>query len=217
MFKSVKTVTDPPPSPAKAYIGPADGALARTADAVIVLDDSEGELPVHMAYLCHGALHDAVILALDKTLRDDRFRIRVQGCSRDSVILFLRLLYSLRSDETAKAMKIEELKSAGLVADRFGFKDILSAVEVGLFSKLVRGGAAWTMTAEHTSMLFGTTAEKVLQLAEWAEAVSSMKIGRLCGYWLGLKGFKVSDAKTACMLAAMQAHHWKGSDATLHI
>ena len=105
---------------AASYLGPSAGPAARTADAVVVMDD--GELPVHSARLCLGVLEEAVALALDNRQMPANstklLRIPVPGCSRDDVALFLRLIYSIRPDSTAKTWDLEVLLRAGLVAHK---------------------------------------------------------------------------------------------------
>ena len=106
----------------EAYLGPPTSVSSRTTDAVAVLDDGE-ELPVHSARVAHGAIEKAVSQALDERQSSAcPLRVPISGCSKLDLILFLRLLYSLRAEELAKSMSLEDLQAAGLVAEQYGFQ-----------------------------------------------------------------------------------------------
>lgn len=185
----------------EAYLGSADGVLARTADAIVVVDKEE--LPVHMTYLCHGALQEAVLLGLNQDPRQKPLQIPVPGCRAQDFVQFLRVLYSLSSEKIAEAMTLEQLQTAGLVADRLGYRDTLREVEVGLLSKVCGVGAGWTIP--HNS-IFYITAAKATHLMEWAATVGSIRIAMLCGAYMGINGVQANpNAMAACVQTAMFA------------
>ena len=117
----------------EAYLGPPTSVSSRTTDAVAILDDGE-ELPVHTALLAHGVLELAVSQALDERQSNQQVRVPLSGCSKPDLILFLRLLHSLRAEDLARSMSLEELQAAGLIAEQYGFKDTLAVVEEGLLA-----------------------------------------------------------------------------------
>ena len=99
--------------PSEAYLGSPNSLLARTADAVPILD--RATLPVHSVYLCHGVLAEAVTLALeDKPSERSLLHVPVPDCSTDDLVLLLRLLYSQRPEGVATSRTFEQLQSVGL-------------------------------------------------------------------------------------------------------
>ena len=189
--------------PNEAYLGSSESLLTRTADAIVVLAD--GKLPVHRAYLCHGVLAEAIVLALDEQTAGGLLRIPVPGCSIESVVPFLRLLYSQKAAETAKSMTVEQLQTAGLTADRLGFKDTLGVVEQGLLSVCRVKTPSWKVTAAGFEKCMS---EKIaFGLLEWAEAVGSCHVAELCGAYLGLRDpIQTESARSSAMQAAMEAY-----------
>ena len=186
------------------YLGAADGVLAQMADGTLVLDD--GELPVHfVARLCYGALEEIVSLARhNHPPGTTQLKTALPGCCKDDTTQLLRLLYSMRPEEAVEKMSLEQLKSAGSVADRFGFADTFGVVEFGVLTTFC--GPRWHKlsfdTGEHSF-------ETAFMLLCWAEGVRSAKIATMCGAYIGRQTLgqpKASkDYKAMAFYAAMRA------------
>ena len=169
-------------SHAELHLGPADSPCARTTDATVILDD--GELLVHVAYLCHGFLEETVSLALEKTHSPrDLLQIPLPGCSTAQVAPFFQLLYSLRADEPADGMSMEHLLMTGLIAENFSFTATRAVVEQAVPGKCIK---RQVMLVAANSLTSAISEYNVQSLLGWAESIGSERVGKLCGCYLGM-------------------------------
>ena len=189
------------------YLGPAEGPCARTADAIAVLDD--GELPVHVSCLRHGALEEAVSLALEKRHYPiDPLKISLPGCTIAHVAPFFQLLYGRRADQIADSMSMDDVLRAGLIADKFNFTATTAVVEQVVLAKCLGKKATWSVDA--SSFTSAIPESNVETLLGWAEAVGSERVGMLCGFYLGACAVKPKlrdNAKMQAFETAMTAFH----------
>ena len=163
------------------YLGPSTEPAARTADAVVILQD--GELPVHSARLCFGVLADAVALALDGQQTKKPLQISVHSCCKADFIHFLRLVYSLRPDQAAKTMEAADLITAGLIAHLCGFSHMLAVVEDGILGKFARieGKRIEGKRLTRDEWLGFQVRDIMQQLLDYADMTKSENIARMCG------------------------------------
>ena len=213
-----KTWLEPDECPSEPYLGSSDSLLARTADAVLILDTAT--LPVHSVYLCHGVLAEALTLALeDKQARGSHslLQVPVPECSTDDLVLLLRLLYSQRPEEVAKIMTFEQLQSVGLVADKLGYQTMLAVVEMGLLSVCrVLTPAVWEATPHAFQECL--TQDTVFVLLDWAERVGSEQVAKLCGTFLGMHSVTMTGStKHLAFAAAMGAYHSRVRDCRVEL
>ena len=160
---------------------PPDSVLARLADIVIELDD--GQLSAHADRLCHGALEGAVSLALRGLTKRQLPKIPLQipfpGCTKKEVVPFLRLVYSVKPDDTASQMTMEDLRLAGQTADRFGFRHIVEMIE----NRLLR--IFYGQVVPQVSFITSDISpEDMFLLLSWADKVHSRKIATMCGAYI---------------------------------
>ena len=180
---------------AELYLGPADSPCARTTDATVFLHD--GELPVHVSYLCHGVLEETVSLALEKGHSPgDPLKIPLPGCSTAQVAPVFQLLYSLRADEAADGMSMANLMRAGLIADSFSFTATRAVVEQAVPGKCIK---RQVISLDADSLTSAISEENVQSLLMF-ETIESGRVAKLCGMYHGKcsllsRGFK--NAKNA--------------------
>ena len=191
---------------------PPDSVLARLADVVLELDD--GQLSAHADRLCHGALEEAVSLAMAKRqLPNVQLQIPFPGCSKKDVFPFLRLVYSLKPEDTARVMTLEDLRLAGQTADRFGFSHVVETVENGLLR--VFYGQAVPQVSFITSAI---SLENVFLPLSWADKIRSRKIATMCGAYIGANYQQCRDCdlpEAVAFYAAMRSY--KGGPAQVAI